>query len=138
MAKKLAVINQLRPRITNQEIVGLEKLAQRISKNTTYNPEELYGMLKLATKETIAALKAGETVKLDGLVSLSPNMKVGGEVDLALRADRGAIAELNNPQLWTADKVVNHDNLSKTTEELYTIWNGKHPDDLVETETTQP
>lgn len=131
MANKLAVINQLRPRIISQETVGLEKIAQRISKNTTYNTEELYGMLRLFTKEALAALQAGQTVKIDGLVSLTPNMKVGGEVDLGLRADRGAIANLNNPLLWNAEKVANHEHLSKNTDQLVTLWNEKNPGDPV-------
>ena len=37
MAKKLSVINELRPRIVNKEIVDHETIAGRISKNTTYN-----------------------------------------------------------------------------------------------------
>ncbi len=77
------------------------------------------------------ALQSGETVKLDGLLSLSPNLKVGGEVDLALRPDRGALAELNNPLLWTADRVSNHENLRLSTEELIAKWNAARPGDPV-------
>lgn len=131
MTAKLVAVNQLRPRIVNQETVDLEKAAQRISKNTTYNVEEIYGMLRLYTREMIAAVQCGATVKIDGLVSISPNMKVGGEVDLSLRADRGAIAGLNNPQLWTADKVSNHENISKDSDALVVLWNEMHPDDPV-------
>ena len=140
MANKLAVINQLRPRILTQEVVDLEKIAKRISKNTTYNAEELYGMLRLFTNEANAALQAGETIKIDGLLSLVPNMRVGGEVDLAIRGDRGAIANLNNPQLWTAGKVSNHEHLTKTSEQIIAFWNEQHPDDpvVVEQAETQP
>ena len=77
-------------------------------------------------------MQAGETIKIDGLVSLATNMKVGGEVDLVLRADRGAVAALNNPLLWTADKVTNHENMTKTTEELVALHDEQHPEDLVE------
>ena len=131
MTSKLVAVNQLRPRIVNQEMVDLRKAAQRISKNTTYNVEEIYGMLRLYTTEMSAALQCGATVKIDGLVSIAPNMKVGGEVDLGLRADRGAIAGLNNPQLWTAAKVMNHENLSKNSEALVAMWNEMHPEDPV-------
>jgi len=83
------------------------------------------------TSEIIAALQTGETVKIDGLLLLTPNMKVGGGVDLGLRGDRGAIAALNNPTLWTADKVSNHANLSKDTDALVAQWNKEHPNDVV-------
>lgn len=131
MTAKIVAVNQLRPRIVSQETVDLEQAAQRISKNTTFNVEEIYGMLRLYTREMVAALQCGATVKIDGLVSISPNMKVGGEVDLSLRADRGAIAGLNNPQLWTAARVSNHENLSKSTDDLVALWNEKHPEDPV-------
>ncbi len=138
MAKKLAVINQLRPRIMNQQTVGLEKFAQRISKNTTYNAEEIYGMLRLYVKEMNTALQAGETVKIDGLVSVSANMKIGGVVDMVIRSDRGAIANLNNPLLWTADKVSNHEHLTKITEQIVAFWNEKNPDNPVEPDEEEP
>jgi hypothetical protein len=50
---------------------------------------------------------------------------------MTLRSDRSAIATLNDPTLWTADKVTNHDNLSKSTEELVMQWNEENPDDQV-------
>ena len=138
MTKKLSVINQLRPRITSQELVDLEKMAGRISKNTTYNAEEIYSILRLFVNDANAALQAGETVKIDGLVSMTPNVRVGGEVDIALRSDRAAIAGLNNPQLWTAAKVTNHANLKKSSEELIALWNAEHPNDLVEEDGSAP
>ena len=131
MAKRLAVLNQVRPRITSQNIVDQEAMSGRMSKNTTYHTEEIYSILRMYTSEIIAALQTGETVKIDGLLLLTPNMKVGGGVDLGLRGDRGAIAALNNPTLWTADKVSNHANLSKDTDALVAQWNKEHPNDVV-------
>ncbi len=132
MSKKLPVLSQLRPKIISQDLVDLEKMSGRMSKNTTYNVQEIYSILRLYVDESNKALQAGETVKIDGLVSMTPNMKVGGEVDITLRRDRAAIAGLNNPTLWTADKIANHANLSKSSDELIAMWNADHPDDLVE------
>lgn len=131
MAKRLAVLNQVRPRITSQNVVDQEALAKRISKNTTYHVEEIYSILRMYTSGIIEALQAGETVKIDGLLLLTPNMKVGGEVDMGLRPDRGAVAALNNPLLWTADKVSNYANLHKDADALVAQWNAEHPDDVV-------
>jgi len=131
MAKKLPVINQLRPKIISQDLVDLEKMSGRVSKNTTYNAQEIFSILSLYVNECATALQAGETVKIDGLVSMSPNMKVGGEVDIALRNDRALIAGLNNPTLWTANKVANHANLTKDSDALVAQWNTEHPDDQV-------
>jgi hypothetical protein len=129
--KRLIAVNQLRPKIVSQNIVDHEAMSGQMSKNTTYNAEEIYGILRMYTKGILAALQAGETVKIDGVLTLVPNMKVGGEVDLALRGDRGAVAALNNPTLWTADKVSNHANLGKDSDALVAQWNKEHPDDPV-------
>ena len=131
MANRLPVVNRLRPRISNQGIVDLEAISRRVSKNTTFNPAEILSVLKQFTDEANAAIQAGEIVKIDGLVNIAPNMKVGGEVGMSLRGDRKAIAGLNDPTLWTAAKVANHDNLGRTSEELVLLWNEEHPEDTV-------
>jgi hypothetical protein len=131
MAKKLTVINQLRPRIVSQGLADLETLAGRVAKNTTYNPDEIYGMLRLWVREIVAALQAGETVKLDGLLIISANMKVGGAVNLSVRGDPQGLSALSNRRLWTATKIANHANLGKSAEQLIEEWNLAHPDDPV-------
>lgn len=41
MANRLTVINQLRPKIISQRIVDLKLISRRVSKNTTFNAEEI-------------------------------------------------------------------------------------------------
>jgi hypothetical protein len=132
MANKISVMNQLRPRIINQGTVDLEAISGRIGKNTTYNVQEIYSILRLCAEEINAALQEGQTVKIDRLISLTPNMKVGGAVNISVRPDRGAVANLNNPLLWTAAKVANYKNMTKTSDQLVQDWNAEHPDDPVE------
>ncbi len=132
MAKRLTAISQTRPRLISQGEVNLEGLARGIAKNTTYNPEEVYSVLRMLVREVNQALQAGVTVKIDGLARLSANLKVGGEVGLTLRGDRAAVAALNDPALWTAAVVHNHANLTRGADELVAQWNREHPDDPVE------
>jgi len=47
MAKRLAVLNQMRPRIASQNVVDQEALAGRIAKDTTYHVEEIYSILHM-------------------------------------------------------------------------------------------
>lgn len=132
MVKKLTAINQLRPKIVSQGVVDRVTMAGRVSPNTTYNKIEVDSILQLFVEGIIQALQNGETVKIDGLVNISPQMKVGGEVSLGLRSDRGLSAGLNNPTLWTGNKIANYANLRKSTAELLDLWDAEHPDDLVE------
>jgi hypothetical protein len=131
VAKRLSVLNLLRPKILSQGVADMETIAGRVAKNTTFNQDEIYGIVRLYVREAIAALQAGETVKLDGFLSVSPNMKVGGTVKLSIRGDRQAVSSLNNPLLWTAAKVLNHANLSKSSDEIVAQWDQEHPDDPV-------
>lgn len=133
MAKRIAALNQLRPKIKSQGVINLEELAQRIARqSTTFDEDEMIGIFRKLVREIIAALRNGETVKLDGLVNISTNMKVGGEVNISLRGDRSAIAGMQDPTLWTAAKVMNHANLHKSATELVAQWNEQHPNDFVE------
>jgi hypothetical protein len=131
MAQRLSVISQTRPKIISQGLVDLDEAARRMTKNTTFNQDEIYAMLRLYVREVLTALQAGETVKIDNLLIVSANMKVGGEVNVSVRGDRQAVAVLNNPVLWTATKVANHANLTKSADQLVDDWNLAHPDDPV-------
>lgn len=131
MAQRLSVISQTRPKIISQGLVDLDEAARRMTKNTTFNQDEIYAMLRLYVREVLAALQAGETVKIDNLLTVSANMKVGGEVNVSVRGDRQAVAALNNPVLWTAKKMANHANLTKSADQLVDDWNLAHPDDPV-------
>ncbi|MCA9936323.1 MAG: hypothetical protein H6662_00055 [Ardenticatenaceae bacterium] len=133
MAEKIVVVNQLRPKIQSQGVVDIEELARRIARqSTTFDEDEMFGIFRKAMREMLAALQNGETVKLDGVLTISVNMKVGGEVGLIVRGNRSAIASLQNPALWTAVKVSNHANLHKSSEELIAEWNAVHPEDPVD------
>lgn len=133
MVKRITAINLLRPRIKSQGMTDLEILAGRLARqSTTFDEDEMWGIFRKLIKEIMFSLENGETVKLDDLIYISPNMKVGGEVGLSIRVDRSATASLNDPALWTGDKVKNHANMSKSSDELVSMWNEENPDDLVE------
>ena len=133
MAKRISIISQLRPRIQSQGVADLDTLTARMARqSTTFDEDKMFGIFRKATREIAFALQNGGTVKLDGLTLIKPQMKVGGAVKLGLRAARSAVAGLNDPKLWTADKVLNHSNLRKTSDELAALWDEERPDDLVE------
>ncbi|MCA9872560.1 MAG: hypothetical protein KC441_02870 [Anaerolineales bacterium] len=133
MATKIAIISQVRPKIKSQGVADLEILAARIARqSTTFDEDEMFGIFRKMVREIIVSLQNGETVKLDGLLNITPQMKLGGEVGLSIRADRGVVSDLSNPKLWTADKVINYANIRKTMESLLADWNENHPEDMIE------
>jgi hypothetical protein len=99
MAKKLPILNKLRPKLKPQGIADFGIMAKRIARNTTFHPVEIQAALNLYVEETLHSLENGETVKLNGLANLTPNIQIGGRVNMLARWDRAAVARLNNPQL---------------------------------------
>ena len=135
MAKKISVINTLRPKLNSPGIVDFSELARRIAtQSTTFDEDEMFGIFRKMMREIMEALQRGETVRLDGLLLIQTQMKVGGEVTMSLRADRSALSKLQDPALWTADKVTNHHNLRKSGEELLAQWDTMYPANLVQPE----
>lgn len=131
MADRLPVLGRLRPRIKAGEHVDNSKLAERMAMGSSAEADELYGNLRRAITEMKKALEAGETVNLDDFITISPNMKVGREVNISVRIDKGFKNELNNPNNWSGKNVENYANMKKSADDLIAEWNADNPTDTV-------
>jgi hypothetical protein len=54
-----------------------------------------------------------------------------GEVRLSLRVEPDFMADLVADLKVDSETVENADNIGKTSEELFDIWDAAHPDDLI-------
>jgi hypothetical protein len=69
-------------------------------------------------------------VKLEGLGTYLPTIRLDGTVDMQHRLDWGLRRDLNRGKF--AGRIVNRKNIGKTAEQLVAQWNARHPDDPVE------
>ena len=77
-----------------------------------------------------AVILQGTPVELEGLVTYTPTIDLGGEFDCAHRTDQEIIKALNVPGAYKG-VIVNRENIGKTADELVALWNKDHPDDPV-------
>jgi hypothetical protein len=81
--------------------------------------------------QIIEFCRAGRAVKIDGLGTWTPNLKIDGSFDIQYRADKALVNGLNVPGVFSGE-IVNAENIGKTGDELVALWNEANPDDLVE------
>ena len=80
--------------------------------------------------EILWAHHNGSAVKIEGLGTFTPTIKMDGSLDIRFRPDVEMLNKLNDLTKFRA-KILNKSNIGKSAAELITQWNAEHPDDLV-------
>ena len=81
-----------------------------------------------------AMLKAhrhGQAVKIEGLGTFTPTVRLDGDMDILFRPDPDMLRQLNDSARFRA-KILNKSNIGKSADELIAQWNAEHPDDPAE------
>ena len=73
--------------------------------------------------------KQGQAVKIGGLGTFTPTVRMDGSFDILFRPDPDMLRQLNDPTQFHA-KILNKNNLGKSADDLVAQWNAEHPDDL--------
>jgi len=74
--------------------------------------------------------RAGRAVKVDGLGTFSPSIDLDGTLSINFRADPALNHGINVPGTFTGT-IINREYIGKTSDQLVTLWNSEHPDELV-------
>jgi hypothetical protein len=69
-------------------------------------------------------------VKVEGLGTYTPTIKLDGTLGVGHRADIAIKRALNVPGEFDGD-IENRENVGKTSDDLIAMWNEDHPDDPV-------
>ena len=130
MAHKIQAINAYRPRIEQGNTVQKSELIRELSHATSL----VEGVVSLTMSELkfrlIGYLRAGRAVKVDGIGIWTPTIALDGTLSIQYRPDMAFDYELNQPGGFTGT-ILNRDNIGKTSEELFALWNEANPTDLV-------
>jgi hypothetical protein len=86
--------------------------------------------IKEVRDQIIEFNRAGRAVKANGLGTFSPSIDLEGNLSISFRPDPAFANGLNVPGIFTG-KVINRENIGKTSEELVTKWNEAYPEDPV-------
>lgn len=132
MAKQIEAVNARRPRVQKGKAAGLKEIASIIAGRTSQNKGATYQALMELEYVLGLLLNSARPVSLPGLGTFSPSVSLGGRVKVNLRVDKGLLSAMNTDDALIKGHIVNKDMIGKSTEDLVTLWNEAHPDDLVE------
>jgi hypothetical protein len=130
MAPRIKAVNAFRPRIEQGNTVRKPELLRAVSRTTSLVEGSVDLVIKEVRDQIIEFCRAGRAVKVDGLGTFSPSIDLAGELAISFRPDPAFANGLNVPGTFSG-KILNRENIGKTSDELVAMWNEKHPDDQV-------
>ena len=130
MSKQIKAIGAYRPRIELGTTVQKQELMRAVSRATGLVEGTADYAIKEFRDQIIEFCRSGRSVKVEGLGTWTPNITLDGKLDIQYRADTALINGLNVPGTFTG-KVINRENIGKTSQELVQMWNENNPEDQI-------
>ena len=131
MVKKITAIRRYRPEIKRERTRQTSQLIEDMARRTSLNEGIIRHVVYDLRDAILQAHRIGQAVKIDGLGTFTPTIRLDGSLDILFRPDPDILRQLNDRGKFYA-KILNKANIGKTADELVAQWNMKHPDDLVE------
>lgn len=131
MAPKIRAIGAFRPRIDQGKTAQKPELLRAASRATGLVEGTFDLSIRELRDQIIEFCRAGRAVKIDGLGTWTPNLKMDGSFDIQYRADNALVKGLNFPGVFSGD-IINAENIGKSSDDLVAMWNEAYPEDLVE------
>ena len=131
MARKLAAIRKYRPKIERERTRQMRRVVEGIAMHTGLNEGELRFVVYELRDTILEAHRSGEAVKIEGLGTFTPTIRVDGSLDIIFRPEPDMLRQLNDHTKFYA-KILNKSNIGKSADELAAQWNAEHPDDPIE------
>ncbi|HEX5836964.1 MAG TPA: hypothetical protein VFY26_03975 [Anaerolineales bacterium] len=130
MAPIIKAVNAYRPRIEQGTTVQKPELIRAASRATGIVEGTLDQSIKELRDQIIEFCRAGRAVKVEGLGTFSPSIDLEGSFSISFRPDPAFANGLNMPGMFSG-RIINRENIGKTSQELVQLWNEEHPDDPI-------
>ena len=130
MAKRINAIKALMPQIELNQTVKVDELAKYISRGTNLNPAEIRFVLQELKDALLFFTRSGQPVKLEGLGTFTPGIRLNGEFTINVRVDRELVNGLNRPEAFKG-RIRNRDSIGKSGDQLVAEWDRANPEDPV-------
>jgi hypothetical protein len=131
MVKKITAVRKYRPEIKRMRTKQTPQVVESIAMRTGLNEGEIRFVVYELRDTILDSHRNGQAVKIEGLGTFTPTVRVDGSLDIIFRPDPDMLRQLNNETKFYA-KILNKSNIGKSADELAALWNAEHPDDLVE------
>ena len=133
MAPIIKAVNAYRPRIEQVHTVQKPELLRAASRATGIVEGTLDQSIKELRDQIIEFCRAGRAVKVEGLGTFAPSIDLDGIFSISFRPDPAFANGLNVPGTFSG-RIINRENIGKTSQELVEIWNEEHPEDPIPVE----
>ncbi|MCG3209797.1 MAG: hypothetical protein FOGNACKC_03424 [Anaerolineae bacterium] len=130
MVSRIKAINESRPKIALSRTVQMDELIKFIASHSGLSSGGIMQVLLEVHDAIVYFNSYGQGVKVEGLGTYLPNLRLDGSLDIEHRQDPRLKRDLNQREFGGA--IVNHKNVGKSADELVALWNETHPDDPVE------
>jgi hypothetical protein len=130
MAKRINAIKALMPQIELNKTIQVDELTRYISRGTNLTPGQIKFILDELSDALLFFMSSGQPVKLEGLGTFTPTIKLSGDVTINVRVDRELIKSINKPGAFTG-RLRNQANIGKSSDDLVDEWDQLHPEDIV-------
>ena len=131
MAKKITAIRRYRPEIKRMRTLQTSQLVEDMARSTSLNEGSIRFVVYELRDAILKAHRTGQAIKIDGLGTFTPTIRVDGKLDILFRPDPDMLRQLNDRTRFYA-KILNKANIGKSAEELVAQWDQEHPEDPVE------
>ena len=131
MANKLQAINKFRPRFKKGRKVDKDDIARWLADRTLLTEGQARAGITDLGQAAKFYLLEHRDVEIEGLGKLVLEIGLDGEVRLRLRVEPDFMADLVADLEIGSETVENADNIGKTSEEVFDMWDAEHPDDLI-------
>jgi len=129
MAKLIQAFSKYCPKIDLMEAADPRRFMELITQRTTLSAGVVKNVQESEVETLIGLIKEGRSVRT-GIAIFRPVIDAQGNLSVNVRVDKRIPAALNVPSAFTG-KVNNSANIGKTTDEVVSMWNEEHPDDVI-------
>jgi len=131
MVRKITAKRRYRPEIKRAPTLQTPDVIREMCRSTTLSEGAIYNVVYQMQKVILTAHRVGQAVKIDGLGTFTPTIRMDGRFDILFRPDPDMLRQLNDGTKFHA-KILNQSNIGKSAADLVAQWNVEHPDDSVE------
>lgn len=133
MAKRITAIRRYRPEIEREPTRQTPQVVEDIARTTSLNEGTIRFVVYELRDLMLMAHRIGQAVKIDGLGTFTPTIRMDGKFDILFRPDPDILRKLNDMTQFHGT-ILNKASIGKTAADLVARWNAEHPEDLVEEE----
>lgn len=131
MARKITAIRRYRPEINRGPTLQTAEAVREMCRATTLSEGAVYNVVYQLQEVILMAHRDGRAVKINGLGTFTPTIRMDGRFDILFRPDPNVLRQLNDQENFHA-KILNKANIGKSADELVAKWNAEHPEDPVD------